>query len=146
MRDYTNEIIYLDGKLYKVLKTYEGDDDLSYHGSPWYETFIEAQDLETNEVKTSVLWECGTPMFFPPHLDYVHVQEEDFMTIAPASLFMKYNERHMYEPRNFIDNVRVLLLAQRGAKKVKKNMRKLRKENVPGCRFTEIRIIDLIEK
>ena len=51
MRDYTNEIIYLDGKLYKVLKTYEGDDDLSYHGSPWYETFIEAQDLETNEVK-----------------------------------------------------------------------------------------------
>lgn len=52
MRDYTNEIIYLDGKLYKVLKTYEGDDDLSYHGSPWYETFIEAQDLETNEVKT----------------------------------------------------------------------------------------------
>lgn len=103
-------------------------------------------DNETNEVKTSILWECGTPMFFPPHLDYVHVQEEDFMTIAPAKLFMKYNERHMYEPRNFIDNVRVLLLAQRGAKKVKKNMRKLRKENVPGNRFTEIRIIDLIEK
>ena len=52
MRDYTNQIIYLDGKLYKVIRTYEGDVDLSYHGSPWYETFIEAQDLETDEIKT----------------------------------------------------------------------------------------------
>lgn len=52
MRDYTNEIVLIDGKLYKVLKTFEGDDDLSYHGSPWYETFIEAQDLRTNEIKT----------------------------------------------------------------------------------------------
>lgn len=52
MCDYTNQIIYLDGKLYKVIRTYEGDVDLSYHGSPWYETFIEAQDLETGEIKT----------------------------------------------------------------------------------------------
>ena len=52
MRDCTNQIIYLDGKLYKVIRTYEGDVDLSYHGSPWYETFIEAQDLETDEIKT----------------------------------------------------------------------------------------------
>ena len=65
MRDYTNEIIYLDGKLYKVLKTYEDDDDLSYHGSLWYETFIEAQDLETNEVNNPplnnlmVVWSGG---------------------------------------------------------------------------------------
>ena len=51
MRDYTNEIVLIDGRLYKVLKTFEGDDDLSYHGSPWYETFIEAQDLRTNEIK-----------------------------------------------------------------------------------------------
>lgn len=52
MCDYTNQIIYLDGKLYKVVRTYEGDVDLSYHGSPWYETFIEAEDLETGEIKT----------------------------------------------------------------------------------------------
>ena len=52
MRNYTNQIIYLNDKLYKIIKTYEGDDDLSYHGSPWYETFIEAQDLETGEIKT----------------------------------------------------------------------------------------------
>lgn len=50
--DSLNKIIYLDGKLYKVIKTYEGDVDLSYHGSPWYETFIEAEDLETGEIKT----------------------------------------------------------------------------------------------
>ena len=52
MRDCANQIIYLDGKLYKILRTYEGDVDLSYHGSPWYETFIEVEDLETGEIKT----------------------------------------------------------------------------------------------
>lgn len=33
-------------------ETYEGNEDLSYHGSSWYETFIEAEDLETGEIKT----------------------------------------------------------------------------------------------
>lgn len=51
MVDYTNKVIYLNGDLYKVLRTFEGDVDLSYHGSPWYETFIEAQNLETDEIK-----------------------------------------------------------------------------------------------
>ena len=52
MKDCTNKIIYLNDKLYKVIRTYEGEVDLSYHGSPWYETFIEAKDLETGEIKT----------------------------------------------------------------------------------------------
>lgn len=52
MKNYNEEIILLNGKLYKVLETYEGDKDLSYHGSPWYETFIKAQDLRTNEIYT----------------------------------------------------------------------------------------------
>ena len=52
MNDLINKVIYLDGNLYKVLKCYKGDTDLSYHGSPWYETLIDAQDLETNEIKT----------------------------------------------------------------------------------------------
>ena len=51
MIDYTNKVVYMNNKLYKVLKTYEGDEDLSFHGSPWYETFIEVIDLETNKIK-----------------------------------------------------------------------------------------------
>ena len=108
--------------------------------------YIVLLDTETNEVKLSISYRVDTPMFFPPNLDYVHVEEDDFITIVPANLFMKYNERYMYEPRNFIDKVRVLLLNGRGIRKVKANMRKLRKENVASSRFKEIRIIDLIEK
>lgn len=52
MNSFTDKIIYLDGELYKVIRTYEGDVDLSYHGSPWYETFVEAEKLETGEIKT----------------------------------------------------------------------------------------------
>ena len=41
-----------DGFPVRFIKSYEGTEDLSYHGSPWYETFIEAEDLESGEVKS----------------------------------------------------------------------------------------------
>jgi hypothetical protein len=39
------------GDLVQVVDVYEGDDDLSYHGSSWYELFIKGKNLETGEVK-----------------------------------------------------------------------------------------------
>lgn len=51
-KDYENEVIYYNKGLYKVIKAYEGNVDLSYHGSPYYETFLEVQNLHTGEIKT----------------------------------------------------------------------------------------------
>lgn len=56
--DYTNKIVcvikhcYKHGRLYKVIKSYKGDEDMSHHGSPYYYNYIDAQDIETGEVKT----------------------------------------------------------------------------------------------
>lgn len=50
MIDYTNQVIYMNGKLYQVESCFEGNEDLSWHGSPWYETFVRAKELSTGEV------------------------------------------------------------------------------------------------
>ena len=39
-------------KLVVLKKEYQGDQDISYHGSPEYETFIECVDPITNKVET----------------------------------------------------------------------------------------------
>lgn len=39
-------------KIIKLTDTYEGTEDLSYHGSPWYETFLVGTDLETGNKVT----------------------------------------------------------------------------------------------
>ena len=40
-----------EGFLVRVQHEYEGDTDLSYHGSPWYETFIEGVVVATGKTK-----------------------------------------------------------------------------------------------
>lgn len=52
MEKYINQIVYYEGELYKVLNQYKGDEDQSYHGSPWYYDYIEIQNLNTREMKT----------------------------------------------------------------------------------------------
>ena len=40
-----------DGFLVQVTNEYEGNDDLSYHGSPWYEQFIAGFVVDSGEEK-----------------------------------------------------------------------------------------------
>ena len=39
------------GDIVRFISGYEGEVDLSYHGSPWYEKFILAENLETGETR-----------------------------------------------------------------------------------------------
>ena len=39
------KIVWVNNALYKVTDCYEGDVDLSYHGSPYYEQFIIAERI-----------------------------------------------------------------------------------------------------
>jgi len=41
-----------DGFPVRFIKAFEGTEDLSYHGSPWYETFIEVENLKTGKIDT----------------------------------------------------------------------------------------------
>ena len=45
MRNIIGKIVYVDNGLYKVIDCYEGDENLSYHGSASYEKFIVAERL-----------------------------------------------------------------------------------------------------
>ena len=54
----------VDNALWIITEQWEGTEDLSYHGSPSYETFIKAENLETKEIKTfgseSYTWHIAT--------------------------------------------------------------------------------------
>jgi hypothetical protein len=103
-------------------------------------------DNRNQEVVFSIIWKLGTAMLFPPHLDYIHIEDENqFTTIVPAPVFFKYAEKHMYEIKDFLPNMRLLLLHGRNVNRVKKLMRKFRKVQESATNFNEIRIIDLIE-
>ncbi|HOE78466.1 MAG TPA: hypothetical protein PKV63_07575, partial [Bacilli bacterium] len=62
-----------------------------------------------------------------------------------AQVFFKYAEKHMFEIKDLLPNMRLLLLQGRNVNRVKKLMRKFRKVQESATNFTEIRIIDLIE-
>lgn len=104
-------------------------------------------DRATAEVALSIHWQVGTPLVFPPFLDYVHVEEDDqLITIIPAQEFFKQAEKFMYAIKDYLPNLQLLLLHGRNINRVKKVVRKLRKNSVPTTNFNEIRIIDLLEK
>lgn len=52
MVNLVNKVVWVDDALWIVKEQWEGNEDLSYHGSASYETFIKAENLETKEVKT----------------------------------------------------------------------------------------------
>jgi hypothetical protein len=35
------------------------------------------KEKRTGAIRTSISWKAGTPMLFPPHLNYVQVEEEE---------------------------------------------------------------------
>lgn len=45
MKDIIGKIVWVNNALYKVIDYYEGNENLSYHGSASYEKFIVAERL-----------------------------------------------------------------------------------------------------
>ncbi len=108
--------------------------------------YIVMLDNDYKQIVFSIEWIAGTAMVFPPNLDYIHVEEDGIVSIIPADVFYKYCQKYMYELRDYMPNVVLLLLCGRNVNKAKKMMKKIRKEAVPHTLFTEKEIIDLIEK
>ena len=51
------------------------------------------REKRTNLVCTSISWKVGTPTLFPPHLNYVQVEEEEnLIALVPIEIFYKYDE------------------------------------------------------
>ncbi len=108
--------------------------------------YIVMLDNDYKEIAFSVLWRAGTPMVFPPELDYVHVEEDGIVSIIPAPIFFKYCHKYMYELYDYMPGAALLLLCGRNVNRAKKVVKKLRKDSIPHTLFDEKSIINLIEK
>ena len=108
--------------------------------------YIVMLDNDYKEIVFSVLWRAGSPMVFPPELDYVHVEEDGIVSIIPAPIFFKYCHKYMYELHDYMPGAVLLLLCGRNVNRAKKLVKKLRKESIPHTLFEEKRIINLVEK
>ena len=92
----------------------------------------------------AVDWTAGETMVFPPHLDFIRINEFGEKFLVPANMFFKYAERFMYELKNYMPDKSLLMLNHKGIKKVSKRIKKFKKFIVEN-NYNEISITQLIE-
>ena len=95
--------------------------------------------------KLVVEWEVGTPMVFPPHIDYIKVIDVNDYFYVDAESFYKVALRHMYELKNYIPGASLLMLVGRGLKRVDAKLWRIRRNAVRDIHFVNIAITDIIE-
>lgn len=102
------------------------------------------REKRTGVICKSISWKVGTPTLFPPHLNYVQVEEEEnLVALIPIEIFYKYAEKLMNEVKDV--DYKLLYLNEKTALKVKKLIKKMRKAVVSYTNFDEIKITNLIE-
>ncbi len=103
-------------------------------------------DRRSGEVRNSIIWKAGTAMVFPPHLNYIQVLEQDnLVALIPKEMFFRYAEKYMYEIKDESINFKVLYLNEKGANKVHRLVKKMKKAMLSLTDFTTIRLTELIE-
>ncbi|MFR7880165.1 MAG: hypothetical protein ACLU5J_00795 [Christensenellales bacterium] len=78
-----------------------------------------------DHVYFSVNWHVGLPTTFPPHLDFVHVEEEEnLVNLVPIQIFYKYVEKIMYEIKDGSIGIKIRYLNENGSLKATKFIKK----------------------
>lgn len=109
--------------------------------------YIVLLDKRTGKVELSINFKAGDPTVFPPQLSYVHVEEEEnLINVVPIDAFMKISERHMYEIKDSVSELKMLFLNEKGSLKVKKHLKKIRKYMISSSNFDVVKLINLIEE
>ena len=108
--------------------------------------YIFLTDGLSKNAKLGIEWEVGTPLIFPPHLDYIRVIDCETTQYLPTEIFFKYLIRHMYELKNYIPDVSLLMLCGKGVKKSNSKLKKFKKHYSQELMFKEIKATNLIEK
>mgnify|MGYP003297029020 CR=1 FL=1 len=82
------------------------------------------REKRTGVICKSISWKVGTPTLFPPHLNYVQVEEEEnLVALIPIEMFFKYAEKLMNEVKDV--EFKLLYLNEKTALKVKKLIKKI---------------------
>ncbi len=101
----------------------------------------------TDHIYFSVNWSVGLPATFPPHLDFVQIEEEEnLVNLVPIQVFYKYVEKYMYEIKDGSIDIQIKYLNESGSIKARKLIKKMRKYIISTYKYEPIKIIDLIEK
>lgn len=100
----------------------------------------------SKKANLAIEWEVGTPLIFPPHLDYIKVIDCETTQYLPAEIFFKYLIRHMFELKNYIPDVSLLMLCGKGVKKANSKLKRFKKHYSQELIFKEIKATNLVEK
>lgn len=110
-------------------------------------SYITLIDKKTRDVQFAINWKIEQPIIFPPELSYVQVEEEEnLIALIPANIFFKYVTRFTYEIKEKTVDLKMMYLDEKGCKKVKKLMKKLKKHMVSISSFDIISLPNLIEE
>lgn len=109
--------------------------------------YIVLVEKQTKNVELSITWRVGEPNVFPSLLSYVHVEEEEnLVNVIPIDIFMKYAGRYMYEIKDSTATLNMLYLNEKGSLKVKKLLKKMRKNMISSNNFDVVKLTNLIEE
>ena len=111
-----------------------------------FKKYIILSDGLSNEAKLAIEWEVGTPLLFPPHLDYIKIVDVESIQYLPADIFYKHLLRHMYELKNYLPDVSLLMLTGKAVKKAVSKVKRFKKHYVQELMFKEVNVQNLIEK
>lgn len=100
-----------------------------------------------NHIYFSINWSVGLPTTFPPHLDFVQIEEEEnLVNLVPIQVFYKYVEKYMYEIKDGSIDIKIRYLNEAGSIKARKWIKKMRRSVLSTYNYEPIKMIDLIEK
>ena len=109
--------------------------------------YITLIDKYSKKVEFAINWKVEQPIIFPPLLSYVQVEEEEnLIALIPADIFFKYATRYTYEIKDKTVDLKMMYLDEKGCKKVKKLLKKMRKHIQSISNFDVISLTNLIEE
>ncbi len=102
-------------------------------------------DKTTNEHGISCTWNFGIPTVFPPHLDYICINdEENVKFMVRRADFYAIVGKYLEEIVGFLPDM--YILKAKKARAARKTINKLRKFAIVDQNFKEIRISDFIDR
>ena len=111
---------------------------------------INKYQLLTDQLSQDILlgfeWKIGTPAIFPPHLDFLIIDDGNVKQYLPATIFYKKVLRYLYELKDYIPNVSLLLLTSKYVHKVSRKVKHLSKYYVHDKLFSNVPINQIIER
>lgn len=149
LNNVTDDLYYLDSSVITHIANYH--QSLSFLKEELGEDVeLNKYQMLTNNVNKKVFlavpWENGKPTVFPPHLDYVIVNDHGVEQFLSAELFLKKLGRATTELKDYIPNVSLRYLGKKHTSKAQRVIKRLSKYFEHDLVFSHVYITNIVEK